>query len=165
MFEAWRMIKEFPDYSVSTYGRVSSGHYGRLLTPSSARYDIPTVGLVRDGVQYRKAVPLLVANAWLPQPELDIFDTPIHLDGDRRNCRADNLMWRPRWFAIAFHKERRTDIFPKWKASFEIVETGEIFEHPRVCAMRYGVLEMDIGLALSNEENRVFPQWFHYKWL
>ena len=54
MLEAWRTIKEFPEYQVSTHGRISSGYYGYLLSPSSTRYDIPTVGLVRDKVQYKE---------------------------------------------------------------------------------------------------------------
>ena len=106
---------------------------------------------------------MIVAKTWLPQPERDTFDTPIQLDGVRRNCRADNLMWRPRWFAIAFHKERRTEIYPNWRASFELVETGEVFEHPRECAMKYGVLENDVAVALANGHNHVFPQWFHFR--
>lgn len=69
------------------------------------------VGLIEDGTKAKlnRAVNRLVANAFVPKPDNEFhretFDTPIHLDGDRNNNRADNLMWRPLWFAMEYHTQ------------------------------------------------------------
>ena len=162
MYEDWRNIQEFPEYNVSNFGNVLK-ETGRLLKQRPQQYGVPSVWLIKDDRQHCRSVPLLVARAWLPLPEREDFVSPIQLDGDRSNCRVDNLMWRPRWFAICFHKERVKDPFPDWKdRQIEVRETGEIFPHPREVSVTYGVLESEVYLATTNG-NAVFPQWFHYR--
>lgn len=149
-------LADFPDYFVSTEGRVLNGLNDKILKHSLNQRGIPTVGMFRDGIQFRRAVPVLVANCWVPNEEGDWFDTIIHLDGDRQNCCADNLMWRPRWFAIEYHKERQYNWFPDWKLDFELLQTQEIFHHPRDCAMKYGLLERSIFHGLLHNK-AMFP--------
>lgn len=160
--EEWREVEDFPDYYVSTYGDVRSGISDRLLTQSLVQYNMPTVGLMRDGRQYRRSTAILVAQAFLPPPERDDFNTPIHLDGYRVNCRADNLAWRPRWFAINYHNERKRPPFPNWKQRFLLVETGEVFDHPSEAATKYGILERDIRKSIRSGVV-VFPHWYRFQ--
>lgn len=160
MSELWEPIEGFPGYHINTFGTVIKETSITPLTWTLVQNGIPTVGLVRDGRFYRRAVPLLVAKTFLPSPEREDFTTPIHLDANRCNCNVENLMWRPRWFAVAFHKERKLKPFPKWKAPLEIIETEEIFQNPFTCSLQYGVLEWDIYHSIFNKRP-IFPYRFN----
>jgi hypothetical protein len=162
MQEEWVPVKDFEEYDLSNFGRVWSPYRNRLIRDRMNQTNVRTVWFTRDGVRHSRALSLLVANHWLPEPERYDFNTPIHLDGDRQNCRADNLMWRPRWFAVDFHKERYRLAFPDWQGKIENIETGEIFDNPREASSRYGNFEVDIYLSIVNGVS-VFPQWFHYR--
>jgi hypothetical protein len=165
-------IDGFPDYSVDVYGDVWRSD-GYRLTTSLNQQGIPSVRLMLAGdpSAYRRSVSLLVAKTFLADSQYDTVrggdtPTPIHLDGDRMNCRVDNLMWRPRWFARIYHKERIKDPFPNWKKPFELLETGEIFAHPKDCAVQYGLLEgtnQGIHIALVNKQH-VFPTGQSFWW-
>lgn len=159
--EEWLEIEEFPGYYISNYGKVRSDISDRTLKWSPIQYGIPTVGLMKDGRQHRRSVPLLVARTFIPQPA-EHYDTPIHLDGDRSNPRVDNLMWRPRWFAVCFHKERIKDPYPRWNRDIQIIDTGEVFENPRQIAEKYGVLETDVHKSIMNGTS-VFPQGYKFQ--
>ena len=160
MEAAWRQIDEFPNYSVSPQGRVINNSTYRELRHSFVQYGTPTVGLNYKGIVYRRSVSLLVARAWLAEPQRYDFTTPIHLDANRANCNVENLMWRPRWFAIQFHKERKNSPFPKWKKDFVIIETQEVFRQPYDCAGVHGILEWDVYRSIY-DKRPIFPQWLN----
>ena len=170
MLEIWKPIEEFPDYAVSNFGRIQSSYVERELKYSLVQNGIPTVGLLdADHRQKRRSVAILVAEAFVEKPQTSYrveFDTPINLDGNRQNCRADNLVWRPRWFAVRFHKERvRNEFAPYWGKAHRIlcVETDEIFRDPDHVAQVHGVLAEDVVFkALHNEQTSIFPHRFHY---
>lgn len=153
----WRVIDDFPTYSVSDDGYVRNDALDHILRQQVNQQGIPHVGLVssHDGIQYKRGVALLVAKAFLPPPTPSHFDTPINLDGDRFNNRVDNLMWRPRWFAIKYHKQ-----FKNSERGFivPIVETTtmEHFPNSWVAATKYGLLDKEILLAFLNR-TYVFP--------
>lgn len=147
--EEWEPIEFFPEYSVSSYGRVRSDKSGRILSLNKNQYGLVQVGLMRDGVQWHRSVPLLVAKAFL-LPEAGPFDTPINLDGDRHNNNVDNLVWRPRWFAIRYNQQFRHPPIHHIDRPIEDLKTGEISENSRECAKRYGLLEGDLVLSILN---------------
>jgi NUMOD4 motif len=164
MLETWEIIEEFPDYMVSDLGRVANRSTGQLLTMSLVQYGVPTVGLMRDDKQHRRSVPMLVAKTFLPAPPREDFDTPIHLDGNRSNCKADNLMWRPRWFAIRFHRERRIGQYEEWPVLVQNQNTGEVFRSIKECARVYGLLETELHLGIANKEP-VFPEGAYFRFI
>lgn len=161
MMEEWSLIPEFPGYSVSNLGYVQNNHTGRTMARSLVQYGMPTVAMMYEGKQYRRSIATLVARAFLDPPPRSDFNTPIHLDGDRKNCQADNLMWRPRWFAICFHMEHANPPFPDWRADIRLVETGEPFEHISEPAHKYGLLQRDIHQSIVNGV-AVFPYGFNF---
>lgn len=95
--ELWRQITDWPDYSVSSLGRVrrdvarSSWRAGRLLTPclNGLNRTYFYVRLCRPGKMQTLRLHGLVAAAFIgPRPEgLHIN----HKDGNRHNNAADNL--------------------------------------------------------------------------
>jgi len=94
----WVTLQEFPEYVISNYGDVVNKNSGRWMAQSETREGHIKVGLVRAGKQFTRSVAVLVAEAFVVGHG-GVFDTAVHLDGDRKNNRADNLSWRPRWFA------------------------------------------------------------------
>ena len=101
MAERWTPIEHFLDYEVSDQGRIRSRLTDRILSLNPNQFGVIQVGMMRDSEQRHRSVPLLVAKAFLPEPG-GAFDTPINLDGDRTNNAVENLLWRPRWFAIKY---------------------------------------------------------------
>jgi hypothetical protein len=142
--EVWRQIYEFPGYSVSNMGRVRNDETGRIMALSRNQYGIVNVGLVLGRKQYKRSVALLVADAFLPTWESEVFTSPIHLNGDRSDCRAENLMWRPRWFAAKYHRQFKTGRIavrrPWWRRSPESISvTRWRCYEVRIAGRRYPV--------------------------
>jgi hypothetical protein len=147
--EQWQPIENFPGYSVSNYGRVRTDKSGRILALNENQFGLLQVGMMRDGEQKHRSVPLLVAKAFLPQPS-GPFDTPINLDGDRHNNHVDNLTWRPRWFAIKYNQQFRQPYEFPIVAPIVDLKTNEVSENSFECAKRYGLLEQDLVLSILN---------------
>lgn len=157
----WVEIEEFPDYSVSDEGMVRNDRFGRLMHLTINQQGVVKVGLSRGNEQFTRSVALLVAKAFLPTPANLNFNTPINLDGDRTNNAVDNLMWRPRWFAIKYHSQ-----FKKQHLSFNVpimdISTGERFKNSFEAAVQFGLLEEDVALAIINR-TYVFPTYQEFK--
>lgn len=145
--ELFRPIPQFPDYAVSTLGRVENIHTGRDMKISVNGRGIPIVGMMFNGTQYKRSVPVLVAQAFLEPPIHESFDSVIHLDADRRNCRASNLMWRPHWFTVRYHRQFKEPARMKFHTRVYCPETDEWFEDSTHMAMTYGLLDRDIVAA------------------
>jgi NUMOD4 motif. len=108
--ETWRPVKDFEEYyEVSSLGRCRSlprliktkesikakAHYkertGKLLSPKKVgHYNVYQMCV--DGVTYRMSIHIMVADAFLDNPQ---SATSVGFkDGDRTNCTVDNLFWR-----------------------------------------------------------------------
>lgn len=95
--EEWRPIEECRAYEVSSLGRVRR-MTGRILKPSHCSNDYLFVVLQSAEHGVRKAqrlLHILVCRAFhgaAPTAEHVV----AHWDGNRENCRADNLRWATR---------------------------------------------------------------------
>lgn len=161
MNEKWAVIEGFENYSVSNFGRVRSNWTERILVTYANQSGLVQVGLMLNGKQYHRSVPLLVAKAFLVQPS-GVFDTPINLDGDRHNNHVDNLMWRPRWFAIKYNKQFREPYENHIPEQIQDVKSEEVTENSLECAKRYGLLEHEIVLAILNN-TYVWPTYQRFR--
>ena len=149
MDEIWKIIRYFENYSVSNYGQIRAERSGRIMALYENQYGVVCVGMMDGGIQKHRSVPLLVAKAFVPR-KFGPFDTPINLDGDRHNNRADNLLWRPRWFAIKYVQQFK---YPyQYPIDYPIINTrtGEISENSLACVKRYGILEKDLVEGIIN---------------
>lgn len=147
--ETWKEIDHFPDYCVSNYGRVRSNKSGWTLSMNQNQYGVLQVGLMREGRQYHRSVPLLVAKAFIP-PVSGPFDTPINLDGNRLNNHVSNLVWRPRWFAVKYNQQFRYPYDNPILSPIMDIKTGEVSENSFECSKKYGLLEKDLILSILN---------------
>lgn len=92
--EEWREIQGFPDYSISSHGRVISRRRGvpRVMNPTPVTGGYLHVRLFsREGRSATRRVHSLVIEAFIgPRPDgLQVR----HLDGDQKNNRAENLAY------------------------------------------------------------------------
>lgn len=136
----------FPGYSVSDAGSVRNDETERILLPQVNQHGIVNVGLTKNKVQYKRALSILVAEAFVLRPSFT-FDTPINLDGDRRNNRADNLLWRPRWFATKYYQQFQ-QTHPCFSRKVQNIETGEVFNTSWEAALTLGALDRDIAFSI-----------------
>lgn len=154
----WVPLESFPGYSVNTLGQVRKDSSGRLLHPRINQYGVPYVGLMRNWRQCIRSLPRLVAMTFLPPPS-EIFDTPINLDGDRTNCEVDNLMWRPRWYAIYYVNQFKDRYDHPIESPIRAIDTEEVFPNSLAAACRYGLLEREVVLSVLNKT----PTWPTYQ--
>lgn len=160
--EKWVELDEFPDYYVSDKGQVMNELTGRVLKLSVNQRGRVMAGPMKDGAQYRRSVDLLVACAFLDPPPSKAFGSVIHLDGSYTNNEATNLMWRPRWFRVAYHKQFYTNSLLRINRPIYCVDTDEVFPNSRECSIKYGLLESEIVMSLTNREG-VWPYGFEFK--
>lgn len=145
--EEWREIPGFESYAVSNLGRVLNIETDRIMALTKNQQDIVKVNLMQDGRLSTRSVALMVANQFLPDP-VEPSDTPIHLDGDRTNCGADNLVWRPRWYAINYHRQFEHVTPYRMHVPIENLCTGERFRGTLEASIYYGILEHDIAKSV-----------------
>jgi hypothetical protein len=146
--ERWREIREFPRYQVSDWGRIKNSATGRIMSQYYNSRGFLMVGLAKNRGHHKKSVSVLVAEAYLSALS-PAFNSIIHLDGDRTNNHYANLMWRPLWFARKYQRQ-----FPVRLTRHHVpiidMESHEKYEHTWDAAMRCGLLESHISLAMEN---------------
>lgn len=91
--EIWKQILDFPEYEVSSLGRVRNCN-GYILQGTVTREGYRVVGLRKDFKTYTKKVSRLVGLSFLTSVE---GKTEIdHLNKDRADDRIENLKWANR---------------------------------------------------------------------
>lgn len=156
--ENWVEVDGFPDYSVNPLGHVRNNFTKRRLFPRFNQYDVPYVGLMRNGRQCIRSLPRIVAQAFLPQPN-PIFDTPIQKDGDPNNCSADNLEWRPRWYAVYYKNQFKDPYENPINVRIRVVGERKTYRSSLEAAQAFGLLEREVVLSILNHT----PAWPTYQ--
>lgn len=159
----WVPIEGFPKYSVDPLGRVRHDRKDRILQVNQTQRGVTYVVLMRETRHVSRGLALLTARAFLPQPS-EAYDTAINLNGDRFNCAIDNLTWRPRWFALKYHKQFKERYFEPVVQPVRNVETGEEFLTGMDAVVRYGILEWDLYQSIYNN-TVVWPILQRFEWL
>lgn len=153
--QEWREIVGFSGYSVSDAGAIQNDKTGRLMRTYRNTRGIETVGLMHRGVQHKRSVAVLVADAFIRTARSITFNTPINLDGVRSNNRVTNLAWRPLWFAQRYHKQ--FEIGPQGIARpVQNINTEEVYPTTWDAAILLGLLERELVMSILNR-TYVFP--------
>lgn len=89
MEEMWEDVRDFPNYQISSAGKVWSKNHNRLLKPNIVRSGYNMVRLYNKGWARDYLIHRLVADAFVPNPN----DKPIvnHKDGIKLNNYWLNL--------------------------------------------------------------------------
>lgn len=152
--EVWETIEEFPDYAVSNLGSVvNMKRGGGELCPRPNQFGHVRVGLVKDGIQYTRGLAPIVAEYFVPKmEEFENFHTPIHKDGDLANCRADNLLWRSRPFAIRFHRQFWVDQFHiAYRDRLIEIDSGKEYDSVKEACIDNGLYWFDVVKSYVEE--------------
>jgi hypothetical protein len=156
----WQRISEFPAYEISRDGDVANIKTGRILNTSISRSGLIKVNLRKDGITYTRTVAKLVALAFLdiPPPKYVI----IYNDFNPLNVSAENIQWKPRWFAQErLAQSKRTQ--PMRRSMIMKDSTGEIFKDSLECANAIGGIEKYIVLCAGHPEKRYLNST--YSWV
>lgn len=159
--EEWRPIRDFNGYSISDQGNVLNVNTGRVLRPSQNQKRLVIVGIMRGGVQYKRAISHLVADAYLLPPPHESFDAVINLDGDRHNNHVTNLMWRPTWFAMKYNAQFTGYAHGYGHAIIDL-ESKEVFDNIWHAVTKHGLLIFDVVESL-NTQRVVWPTYQRFK--
>lgn len=146
--ENWGTIEGFSGYVVSDLGRVRNEETGRVLTVLKNQTGNHYVGLNKEGIQYRRSVPLLVARTFVPVKQSN-FHAIIHRDLHKDNNRADNLLWRPQWFAVKYWQQAHKGPIGSDKPVLEIKHT-ELYPNTWEASLAFGLLESDLIMSIIN---------------
>jgi hypothetical protein len=125
--EVWAEVENFPDYAVSTHGRVMNVRTNVILRPRNNSYGYTRVGLRRDGRTHDVYVHHLVAKAFITgyYPGVQIRHAV-----DNSNNHVNNLRFRRgvRMGLVAKHPRKAR------ARRIKIVETGQVFMTVESCA-------------------------------
>lgn len=105
-YSDWRTPRDFPDYLVHFSGAVVDTQAGREVSqPISEGCHVVNLRTrkTQSGITTRR-VANLVAELFAERED-PRFDTVVFLDGNRRHHHIRNLCWRPRAYAIRYHKD------------------------------------------------------------
>lgn len=156
--QAWKKIPGYPDYSINPLGQVRHDKNERLVAPRLNQYGVPYVGLMRGWKQEIRSLARMVALTFLYIPS-EIFNTPIQLDGNPLNVRLDNLMWRPRWYAVQYKRQFKKRYDNPVNDPVHAIQEREVFKTSFEAAKRYGLLEREVVLSIINRT----PAWPTYQ--
>ena len=161
----WRPVPDFPDYVVNQFGEIINATTDRPRKYSYLASGHAKISLYQDGRLLTRSVAPLVATAFLEEPP-EYYDTVIHLNGNLKDCSADNLMWRPRWFAIKFQRQfSLPNFYDGYTNPIEIVElnSGRIYNSIAEVCMKEGVYYFDVQKSILEETfTPVTGQQFRY---
>lgn len=88
--EIWKAIEGYPNYEVSSFGRVRNKITSRVLSQEIGTEGYPTIRIFNvEGKRKHKNVHIFVARAFLGAPS----ECVNHKDGDKTNNNVDNLEW------------------------------------------------------------------------
>ena len=157
----WVTIPDFPDYLISNQGDVLSKSSGRWLHKSYTKEGAVKVGLVRSGKQFTRSVKVLVAENFVPGND-DIFDTPIHLDGNNDHNSQDNIVWRPRWFAWEYKHQFTNVTDNDHIGPLRDIDSDVRYYDIYQAAISNGLLFKDIRRSIAMKES-VFPTFQRFE--
>lgn len=158
----WKQIEGFPGYSVNIEGKIRNDNLDKIMALRVNQHGSVYVGLFKDGKQHARGVALLVCQAFLPPPTPPSFDTPIHLDGDLTNNHLENLMWRPRWFAVKYHNQFKHRRSMSLSGALQDKKTGEVYRNSMHVATTFGLLDREILFAVLNN-SYVWPTYQEFR--
>lgn len=135
--EIWSIITDYPNYEVSSLGRVMNVKTGRIL---KSNLNMPNgylcVRLSNDEGIKLLLVHRLVAKAFILNP--DNLKTVDHIDSNKLNNKADNLQWMTQ--ADNVRKARNKPVNQYYKNGDYIATYASAVEASRQTGIKYNII-------------------------
>lgn len=162
--ELWLSIGDFPNYQVSSNGRVRNITTGRLLKPGINKHGYPIVVLSNNGVAKTKTVHRLVADTFYDGCHDGLVVD--HLDGNKTNNFIANLDFctsgenNARAYKLGLKKP--VHVYEESNnRRVRVVETGIIYRSMNECARETGGNRRHIQDCLNGRLNK--HNGYHYE--
>ena len=114
--EEWKDVVGYEGlYEVSNLGNVRNKQTKKVLKPTlGKRWGYYKLNLYKDGIMKSKTIHRLVAEAWIPQVEVD-KDQVNHINEIKTDNRVENLEWCTVNYNNAYgtHNDRVYDVLVK----------------------------------------------------
>ena len=164
--EVWKNIEGFPNYQVSSLGRVRNITTGKVLKGVDNGYGYLKVKLFKAGKGYTIKIHRLVATTFIPNPEK--LPEINHIDECKANNAVSNLEWCTEKYNSNYgtRNERvgkansiamlgKQNSLGKKNAAKPVkcIETGEVFDCTRDAARKYN-LSLDLVCHAANPNHR-----------
>jgi hypothetical protein len=146
--EEWSYISGFPNYAISTHGRVWSSRLGNYLRDYPTNHGHRYVDLSRFGEKQRRYVHRLVAIAFLPNP--DRLPAVRHKDDDPIYNHVSNLEWGTQLDNI-HDAINNGKILGRKPCPVQIIETKKEYPSLHACARDIGGSAPGIYHVLSGK--------------
>ena len=150
----YREHQDYLNILVNPFGQFYNTRTERSIATSKASGHLKVNLASVDGGYKTRGVARIVAEVFNEPPPNERFDTIIHLDGDVSNCFAGNLMWRPRWYAIKFHKQFTFESFHTGYKNHEKIreiDSGRLYTSIHEVCTTEGVYYFDVQDCLIRE--------------
>lgn len=107
--EEWVVIEDFPNYAVSDQGDIYNMKIDQVMSISYTNYGHTKITLTDlHGDRFTRSVAQLVAEAFVEAPN-SLCNAIILLDGDLTHVAAENIAWRPQWFAWKYTRQLKEE--------------------------------------------------------
>lgn len=154
--EEIKTIEQYPNYLITSFGRVWSNQSQKWLTPTinkRGNHQREYVSLGRGNKEY---IHRLVAKAFIPNP--NNYDEVDHIDANGLNNHADNLRW-------VTHQQNMGNEITKetvkqntgYYCEIEEIATGKLFIGYKAAAEYSGLHEETIRNHTKNKVKN--PKW------
>ena len=172
MPETWSKIEGFPNYSVSTEGRVINDNTGEIKQTKLCK-GYNAVDLYSNGKRTTKRVHRLVCETFLDNP--DNKEQVNHKNGIKTDNRLDNLEWVTasenvqHAFANGLSKPSRNMLGKKNPNAGRhgkkvlIIETGEVYESTLECEKAINGNASHISDCALGRQNT--HRGYHFKYI
>lgn len=142
MSEEWKIIEEFPDYSICIDGKVRNNKTGRLLNPGIAKTGYYRVCLTKDKKDTMVRLHRILVTAFIPNPDKKPFVD--HINRIKTDNRLENLRWATVSENTLNADPRETNTGEPYISTIQIKETHQ--RYYQVCGKkRFKTLEEAIN--------------------
>jgi hypothetical protein len=161
----WRIVSEYPNYSVSNHGDIRNDLTDRVLKKQLVRNGYQHVVLCDTDGHHSKSVHRLVAKEFVDNPRG--CDMVNHIDGDKSNNCAENLEWctqsenMKHAYRMGLQKPIRTQIeyslsraAEKRKRPVRNIETGVCYPSIKECAEAEGIVHSAVSFHLAGQAKK-----------
>lgn len=157
----WTQLEQFEGHEINTRGEVRTIKSGHILHSSTNQTGVRYVGMrnTTEGKYQNRALSTLVAETFVPGRDHE-HDTVLHLDGNKDNVEAGNLLWTTRWHAIAYHQEI---LLPRFTQTKRIIDgNGRRYRSVAHAAMASSALPSQIEYAIRYNDTLAVDEHFNF---